>query len=114
MPDYAEGHFNLALAHYELRQYSTAVVHFEKALQLEPDLLAARGNLALTLAHLGEVEQSRQQLARVKLLAEAQGQPNYADELSHEVDSVLAVPAGKKSAPASVAPKKTGKKLKKK
>ena len=83
MPDYAEGHFNLALAHYELKEYSIAVVHFERALQLDPDLLAARGNLVLTLAHLGEIDRSREQLSLLQQRAQRQGQANYAEDLGY-------------------------------
>jgi tetratricopeptide (TPR) repeat protein len=81
-PRHFEAHYNLANLYAEVGNLLLAKVHYQMAIQVEPDFPNAHFNLGLTLAMLNESKQAVEELYAYKRLSEK-------DDLRH-VDELIA------------------------
>jgi tetratricopeptide (TPR) repeat protein len=81
-PRHFEAHYNLANLYAEVGNLQLAKVHYQFAVELEPDFPNAHFNLGLTLAMLGEPKQAVQELYAYKRLSDK-------DDMRH-VDNLIA------------------------
>jgi tetratricopeptide (TPR) repeat protein len=65
-PNSAEGWLALGLSAAGSRRFEEAVDAFREALKILPEMDAARINLALSLLHLGRLDESRSEIARAR------------------------------------------------
>ncbi len=63
-PDNVEIHFNLGTAHLSMGMFEQALVNFDRAIGLRPDMSDAIGNRAVTLTALGQDERAERDVAR--------------------------------------------------
>jgi len=61
VPQVATDHYNLGVVAAEQEKYPEAIKHFQKAMQMDPDLAEAEFNLALAQEKSGDVNAARKQ-----------------------------------------------------
>ena len=64
-PGYAEGHYNLGVARYQLEDYPEAIRHFERAAALEPGDANAFASMALCYRRIGNTQKAGECYGRV-------------------------------------------------
>lgn len=61
----ATNYYNSGIAHYQAREYSAAIVAFQRAIEVEPDFTDAYFNLAAVYEYLGDSEKAIQTYAKL-------------------------------------------------
>jgi len=87
-PQYAEAHFNLALAYTELHDCEKAIREYKKTIKTAPSFLPAHANLALLYLRMETAPQAARQLTRALKLAEDQRNGEYTLMLKRELDKI--------------------------
>ena len=76
-PAWAEGHATLALTYVEEERWQTACKHFERSLELDPELHKVRVPYGWCLYYLGQLER-----ARASFRTYLEHEPDYPDAVA--------------------------------
>jgi Tfp pilus assembly protein PilF len=81
-------HFSLGKAYLERQEYAEAVKSLEKAVELDPQYAAALVSLGDSYAGVGEIQKSREVLARARQVALSQNHPGLAEEIDERLKAL--------------------------
>ena len=71
--DKAKNEFGMGIIKFSNKQYSAAMIHFEKAIELNPNYAEAYNNWGVVLDELGKYEEAIEKYEKAKALAKEQG-----------------------------------------